>query len=244
MLRNRLASLLADRGIKISRAATELPNLSRNTITNTASNTGKMIQLEIINALCQYLGVTPNEFFEYLPFDVDISINSDNELIINEPDEEVFIGTIRPFYLNLYIRKKSTNQASGITSKTFELSIISEKPININADDNRNLVPSTGIGLTVMLGNPPEKANYEKQKEEFDKFWNDELTPGFQQDIRSQIISETSKYMVNEIQNKLPSVDWHDFKGVVNFRFDKYFDNSSDLTAGPVVDFQGLELPF
>ena len=71
MIRNKLASILADRGIKISRAAMELPNISRNTITNTASNNGKMIQLETIDTLCQYLNITPAEFFEYLPFDLE-----------------------------------------------------------------------------------------------------------------------------------------------------------------------------
>ena len=85
MIRNRLASLLADRGIKISRAAMELPNISRNTITNTASNNGKMIQLETIDTLCQYLNITPAEFFEYLPFDLEYHADiTENDATTNE----------------------------------------------------------------------------------------------------------------------------------------------------------------
>lgn len=85
MIRNKLASILADRGIKISRAAMELPNISRNTITNTASNNGKMIQLETIDTLCQYLDITPADFFEYLPFDLEFHTDiTKNEAMTNE----------------------------------------------------------------------------------------------------------------------------------------------------------------
>ncbi|OUT06659.1 TAL effector protein PthXo1 [Lactiplantibacillus plantarum] len=62
MIRNRLAELLAERDLKISRVAAQLPNLSRNTITATASNTGKMIQLETVDTLCQFLHIEPTDF--------------------------------------------------------------------------------------------------------------------------------------------------------------------------------------
>ncbi len=68
MIRNRLAILLAERELKITRVANDT-NISRNTITGIAQNDSKMMQLETINELCKYLGVTPGEFFEYAPFD-------------------------------------------------------------------------------------------------------------------------------------------------------------------------------
>ena len=39
--------------------------ISRNTISATMQNGGKMIQLNTINKLCQALEVTPGDFFEY-----------------------------------------------------------------------------------------------------------------------------------------------------------------------------------
>lgn len=245
MIRNRLKELMVKRGLKASRVANDIENLSRNTINSTVNNKGKMLQLETINSLCQYLGVSPNEFFEYLPFDVEISINSDNELIANYPDgDEIVSGVIKPFYLNLYIKKISTNQVSGTTSKTFELSVISEKPIRIDLNGNNNLESIDDANFVVVLGNPPVSKEYDKQKEDFLEFWNDELTTSFQKDIRQQIISEISKYTVNEIQNKLSLVDWEKFRGTVNFRFDEAFADESKLTAGPVAEFETLNLPF
>lgn len=73
MIRNRLAELLSERGLKITQVAKDT-NLSRNTITSTAHNNSKMIQYETINELCKYLRVTPSEFFEYIPLDYKYTI--------------------------------------------------------------------------------------------------------------------------------------------------------------------------
>lgn len=82
MLRNRLAELLSERQLKISKVAKDT-GISRNTITATAQNDSKMIQYKTIDVLCQYLNVTPETFFEYIPFDytfyhenLDIGIQS------------------------------------------------------------------------------------------------------------------------------------------------------------------------
>lgn len=92
MIRNRLSVLLAERTLKITKVAKET-GISRNTITSTAQNDGKMIQLETINALCHYLKITPGEFFSYIPYDFtyqfqlsrngEIQKDSDNAYLIS-----------------------------------------------------------------------------------------------------------------------------------------------------------------
>ncbi|WP_461244914.1 helix-turn-helix domain-containing protein [Secundilactobacillus muriivasis] len=70
MIRNNLSVLMAEKRIKV----VDLSNatgISKNTITSTAKNYGKMIQLETINKICQALDVSPTDFFEYAPFDFD-----------------------------------------------------------------------------------------------------------------------------------------------------------------------------
>ena len=67
MIRNRLAELLAERGLKISRVATEIPNLSRNTITSTSQNSGKMNDATLIS-----IPIHPGE----LAIDVYIKVES------------------------------------------------------------------------------------------------------------------------------------------------------------------------
>ncbi len=244
MIRNRLKELMAERGLKASRIANDIENLSRNTINSTVNNNGKMIQFETINLLCQYLGVTPNDFFEYLPFDVDVAVDSDNKLIANYPNGDVINGTIHPFYLNLYLKRTSINQASGITNKTFELSVVLKKPIEFDTDNLNNLVPTNSADFIVVLGNPPIKKQYEEQKEEFSKFWYKELTPSFQQDIREKIISKVSEYVVNEVIEQLSLVNWKDFKETINFRFDEIINDELKISAGPTADFEELVLPF
>ncbi|PXA00023.1 XRE family transcriptional regulator, partial [Staphylococcus pseudintermedius] len=54
MIRNRLAELLFERDIKIVRISKET-GISRNTITNTASNNSEMLQMNTINKICRYL---------------------------------------------------------------------------------------------------------------------------------------------------------------------------------------------
>lgn len=246
MIRNRLKELMAERGLKASRIANDIENLSRNTINSTVNNNGKMIQFETINLLCQYLGVTPNDFFEYLPFDVDVAVNADNKLIVNYPSSsgDVISGIIHPFYLNLYLKRISTNQASGITNKTFELSVVLKKPIKLETDSFNNLVPTNNADFIVVLGNPPIKKQYEEQKEEFSNFWYKELTPSFQQDIRKEITSKLSDYVVNEVIDQLSSVNWRTFKETINFRFDEVINDKLKISSGPIADFEEIDLPF
>lgn len=67
MIRNRLGILMAERGIKISDVY-EATKISRSTLTSISQNENKMIQLETIDSLCNYFGITPSEFFDYAPF--------------------------------------------------------------------------------------------------------------------------------------------------------------------------------
>lgn len=73
MIRNRLSELLSERGLKITKVAKDT-GISRNTLTATAQNDSRMIQYETIDTLCSYLGVYPNDFFQYIPYSVSYSV--------------------------------------------------------------------------------------------------------------------------------------------------------------------------
>lgn len=81
MIRNRLAELLFERDIKIVRISKET-GISRNTITNTASNNSEMLQMNTINKICRYLDITPCEFFDYIPIDIDVTFYEDDKIDI------------------------------------------------------------------------------------------------------------------------------------------------------------------
>lgn len=255
MIRNRLKELMAERGLKASRVANDIENLSRNTINSTVNNNGKMIQFETVNSLCQYLGVTPNEFFEYLPFDVDVSVNSDKDFLVVGGDESSIQGYIKPFYLNLYLTKEKTNLSSGITKKTFELSAVLRENVNFEINDapfNRNFLPTNAFDFTVVLGNPPESKNNNYPKE-FNKFWNEDLTPGFRQDIEETIQEKIIQYFNQQIKSN-DLTDWVEFSNAqfnVNFRFDEKIKANATLESGPIlylesekINIPDNELPF
>lgn len=157
MIRNKLAELLAERKLKISRVAAQLPNLSRNTITSTASNKGKMIQLETINTLCQYLDISPSDFFEYLPFDVscDVSI-SKNETSCSDENME-----------NIQIKQHSIEFDFFIKLET-----VNDKPIIFEYTGSNLSQNYWGKEIIFKLN--------KNDTSDFDNVWNHKITPGFQ----------------------------------------------------------------
>ena len=64
LIKNNLAILMAQKQRRISELSKET-GISRTTLTALNTDSSKMIQFKTINKLCQALGVTPNEFFEY-----------------------------------------------------------------------------------------------------------------------------------------------------------------------------------
>lgn len=249
MIRNRLKELMDERGLKASRIANDIDNLSRNTVNSTVSNKGKMIQLETVNSLCQYLGVTPNDFFEYLPFDVNVSVDADSEPIIKLTDTSNNVPTpqeiyIKPFYLNLYLTKLNNNHLAGESKNTFELSIISSEQINFSASPdfgNNNFIMQTPQ-LTVVLGNPPSKENIKSQKDKFSDFWNKELTPGFRKVIQEQITEAIIEY----ISSFCSKNEWIEFSNYIsiNFRFNDFDSNYLGLENGICLTDMMSDLPF
>lgn len=65
-IRNNLAVLMAQRGLKTTQVAIDT-GISRNALTSLVYNRNKMIQLNTLNILCEYLQVTPAEFFLFDP---------------------------------------------------------------------------------------------------------------------------------------------------------------------------------
>ncbi len=68
MIRNRLKKIMDERGVRIVDLHREL-GISRPTITSMIKNEPTSISLDILDKLCNYFEITPNDFFEVLPFD-------------------------------------------------------------------------------------------------------------------------------------------------------------------------------
>lgn len=221
MIRNRLAELLSERQLKISRVANEIPNLSRNTITSTAQNSGKMIQLETINSLCKYLGITPGEFFEYIPYDLELSIDDikmdgqrddyDQPLTVDE-------GKMT-FTLFIKLLGKSTQQY------TYEYSVTNVTRFTI------------AKGLSLLLDFKENSDGYS-----FSYFWKGKVTPGFQAIIQERIKEKISYSLIEYENDNSPYADRDPYVNQLsilmrsNFYTDGDFDSKlktySDTTQG------------
>ncbi|EMF48549.1 helix-turn-helix domain-containing protein [Streptococcus parauberis] len=98
MIRNNLAKLMIDRGI----SATQLYNdtgIARSTISKISNNNTDKISLQTIDKICNYLGVSPMQFFDFLSYEVKVSCGFD--------DYETFEEMIINYKDNSYIKEKA-----------------------------------------------------------------------------------------------------------------------------------------
>ena len=136
MLRNRLAVLLAQKQIKISRMALDT-GLSRTTLTALSQNDSKRIDNDTLNTILMYLQITPNDFFNFLSYDFEVKITPsefnfsyDKEIGNNEKNEYL---SIEKGIFDLFIRKNPEERLSlcDTSNWTFALYLYNIKKINL-----------------------------------------------------------------------------------------------------------------
>lgn len=161
MIQSKLSVLMAERGLKISDLYEET-GISKTTLMALAENSGKGVQFDTVDKLCNFLGVTPCEFFEYSPYIVNIEEskyysqkeNNLNDLAVTVKNQ--FYE--KTFYLSIYID----------SGDAFDL------PIN-----------DTDLKLAVLIG---LSDNESYKNEEFFKFLS-ELSVAFKTEFINKIIN-------------------------------------------------------
>ena len=86
MLRNNLAKLMIDRGI----SATQLFNdtgIARSTISKISNNKTDKFSLQTIDKICNYLEVSPSDFFDFWDYDVQLKTGFTNFDSVQEVKE-------------------------------------------------------------------------------------------------------------------------------------------------------------
>lgn len=191
MIRNNLSILMSERNMKNSVLSLKT-GISKNTISSTAKNDGKMIQLETINKICQVLDVTPNEFFSYLPYDLKIS-SSMNNLVVNAyENEESMINKIIVSNLELDIFIQVLEKSN--VTQTFEFECTQKKEWNI-------MDPFVYALITIDNGSSSDN---------FPDFWDSIPTP-FQTDIKREINWELTTTIVDFLEKEIKEITNHNF---------------------------------
>ncbi len=197
MIRNRLAALMGERGLKITRVAKDT-GISRNTITSIAQNDSEMIRMETINTLCKYLGVTPCEFYEYEPVDLDFSVYINCiEYKITEESTDVFtteeVIEIEKIDMEVIMDENRNNQ-----TKSFELSCSLIKTNKFGFTDSWLFDP--GIDLKIEFEDVTERDIF--VSETYNK-----INTSFHQDVYNSLIDKLTNEMRTHLLNdrKWPS---------------------------------------
>ncbi|MEB7831016.1 MULTISPECIES: helix-turn-helix domain-containing protein [Staphylococcus] len=79
MIRNRLSELLSERGLKTSRVAKEV-KIARSSLTSMIQNDSEMVRYDAIDKLCRYLNIAPNDFFEFVPINIDFTFTNSQQI--------------------------------------------------------------------------------------------------------------------------------------------------------------------
>ena len=78
MIDSNLAVLLAERNLKITKVSRDT-GISRTTLTALCYDHSGGIKFDTLNTLCQYLGISPSEFFSYSQYDYEIECLGETE---------------------------------------------------------------------------------------------------------------------------------------------------------------------
>lgn len=140
MIKNRLSVLLAERGLRITRVAKDT-GISRNTLTATSQNDTEMIRLETINTLCKYFNITPSDFFEYRPIDLEFTLminemifdydNNEKRFIFRQMDADLFLDIKDP----QRVKTVSLTCELDLEATQYDLlSVIGKRTFTLNVD--------------------------------------------------------------------------------------------------------------
>lgn len=177
MIRNRLSELLSERGLKITKVAKDT-GISRNTLTATAQNDSKMIQYETIDTLCSYLRVTPNEFFQFIPYSLSFNVQ----------------------VTDLYFSPESLNMFGS------DLSLLFDFDLFVDFSDGRVSNEFTFQGEVVDIERTNNyvvkiklSAENEQTDKEFALFRNGNIPVGFFSLINTELKNEVLSVLKNEL---------------------------------------------
>ena len=219
MLINRLAILLAERQMSGARLATDT-GIAQSTISKITSNKSKQVDYETVNKICNALGITANDFFDYSPIDYEIKYFNDEEngdtfTFIRILDRERHVATLEykvkfEFYIN-------TNKP--------------DTPVKID-EIKRNYEQVKQVTVKVSL----EKQN----KETYDGFTN--LPSNFQNIFTNDLLQIVGKnvkeYLIKEFADEF--IFAKNSSGHVDLLFS---DNIEVIVSSKVDDYK-YDFPF
>lgn len=91
MIRYNLAKLMIDRNISATTMFNDI-GIARSTISKISNNHTDKISIDTLSKICNYLNVTPNEFFDYIPIEYNFEVEFSNYSNFDDLIEEFYIN--------------------------------------------------------------------------------------------------------------------------------------------------------
>lgn len=205
MLMSNLAVLLAARQLRISKVSTET-KISRTTLTALSQNDFKGVQVDTMNTLCQYLGIDTGELFDFVPFDLELSVDVEPPQVrgLMQTKDTVITDSIviEPFDQDAYLSKSSINESSGRIKRTFDLTVRMPTAVTIYKDNDRSDDP-IAIPIQIFLGHSTDHDTFEKQHDEFSHIWNEELNASFRSFVANDMYLKIKDRLSNRIKQAI-----------------------------------------
>ncbi|EQC53754.1 helix-turn-helix transcriptional regulator [Lactococcus cremoris] len=201
MIRNNLAVLLAQKEIKISRMALDT-GLSRTTLTALSQNESKRIDNDTLNVILMYLKITPNDFFNFLKYDFEIQIETNDF----DFDFETFSSGQTTIVLNrasfdLFIR---LDDKISSRKPVYEFEIVVDKQHNTSLSEpiySANTNEADEIFLDNIVFNVGSIDNIQR----FQTFANREIPEEFQKELSIKIVDRLRGNFIDEVLKKYPA---------------------------------------
>lgn len=193
---------MAQRNLKATRIATDT-GIARSTLSSITNNSSKMIQLETVNTLCQYLEITPNDFFDFMPFDLSFSVDtSDLKVSSNISESSADFKKIRfqNAKCDCFLKKSTISNSKGSQEFTYDLSAtFQSSPLTEPA----NPFDNPTLNCKLLLGHDSDNKYYESVQDSFEHLWNKGLTLGGQTEIKKMITKTIRITIINSMLEQI-----------------------------------------
>ncbi len=218
MIINRLSVLLAERNVRANRLAIET-GIAPSTLTRINNNRSSKIDYETLNSICNFFKITPNDFFDYSPFDFEVVLSTEEEIkasdeltiFIQVQKFNSYIGTFE--FTGKYKNSKDyvpTEFASDGTPENFmEVEILEvvfpdELTSFVKFINNQPLLEDASLSLKMNteIYKKVEEALKEFTKDYYNDEFNDFLT-NYVSILEPNQVDKEIKSKVSEIESRL-----------------------------------------
>ncbi|WP_301420198.1 helix-turn-helix domain-containing protein [Mammaliicoccus lentus] len=184
MIRNKLAEIMHQKGVKVVKLAKDT-GISRNTITNTSQNNSEMLRMETVNNICKVLDITPCDFFEYVPLELEFEFSHEENSLFIESIANVG-GELDEYNLELDI-------IIDIETKEEKRSVIGKLYTSQNTILTANYINNSLITYSIKFD--------EKEDEEFLYNTVSSLSSGMKKLIYKKLVNEVTNYIKEEFKD-------------------------------------------